>query len=162
MNKTILRSCALLIVVGFLTTNCASIFKGSNADIRVNSNPSGATIMINNINKGTTPQTMSLARNQNYTLTFKKDGYKDVNFEVVKKFDVATTVVGNIFSWSLLGIVVDVATGAAYSLTPADVQANFDGMAKAGLIDPDFKQKKGEINVIMLTTEQWETIKSTE
>ncbi|MCR9133913.1 MAG: PEGA domain-containing protein [bacterium] len=160
MNKSLIKNSALLLFAILLTTSCASIFKGSSADIRVNSNPSGATVMINNINRGTTPQTMSLARNENYVLTFKKDGYEDVNVEVKKKFDVGTTVVGNLFSWGLLGLVVDIATGAAYSLTPADLQANFDSMANAGLFDPNFKQKEGEIMVIMITTEQWEAIQA--
>lgn len=160
-TNRIFKSCTLLIVAGLLTANCAAIFKGSSADIRVNSNPSGADIIINGIDRGVTPQTMSLSRNENYVLTFKKDGYEDVNVEVKKKFDVGTTVVGNIFSWGLIGIIVDVATGAAYSLTPADIDANFDTMAKAGLINPDeLNQKEGEINVIMITTEQWEAIQA--
>lgn len=116
--------------------------------------------MINSINKGTTPQTLSLSRNESHILTFKKSGYEDVTLAIDKQFDVATTVVGNLFSWGILGLVVDIATGAAYSLTPADVQANFDSMAKAGLIDPNFEQKEGEVMVIMITTEQWEAIQA--
>lgn len=150
----------LAILVSFLSLSCASIFKGSSADIRVNSNPAGADIYINGIDRGQTPQTLSLKRNQDYVLTFKKDGYEDLNFEVSKKFDVGTAVVGNIFSWGLLGLIVDVGTGAAYSLTPADIDANLESMQQAGIIKADANLNDGEIFVFMLTTEQWDEIKA--
>ncbi|MEQ9310235.1 MAG: PEGA domain-containing protein [Balneolaceae bacterium] len=149
------------LLVSFLTLSCASIFKGSSADIRVNSNPAGADIYINGIDRGQTPQTLSLKRNQDYVLTFKKDGYEDLNFEIAKKFDIGTTVVGNIFSWGIIGIIVDIGTGAAYSLTPADVEANLASMQQAGIIDAQANLEKGDIFAFMLTTEQWEEIKAT-
>jgi len=139
---------------------CATIFKGSKADINVNSQPSDATVYINGIDKGSTPQTMSLARGENHILTFKKDGYKDVKVEVNKKFDGATTILGNIVSWALVGIVVDVATGAAYSLKPADVQANLNKMKNAGIIDSIPKKQKNGFTVIMLTEKQWQQVKA--
>ena len=148
----------LITVVGLLTFNCASIFKGSSADVRVNSTPSGAEIFINGIDRGTTPQTMSLKRNKDYVLTFKKEGYEDLNFEIHKKFDVGTTVVGNIFSWGLLGILVDLGTGAAFSLTPADIEANMEALQQAGYIKSDLSAKEGEIHVFMITTDEWEAL----
>lgn len=149
-----------LILFCILTISCASIFKGSSAEIRVNSNPSGADIFINGIDRGTTPQTLSLKRDSDYILTFKKAGYEDVNFEVAKKFDFGTTIIGNIFSWALVGIIVDVATGAAYSLTPADVEANMASLQAAGYIDENYKTDDSDIYVFMLTTDQWEELKN--
>ena len=75
----------LLLLSSVVLSSCGTIFKGSNADIRVNSSPAGATIYVNDINKGLAPQTLSLKRNRDYTLTFKKEGYADVTFEVNKK-----------------------------------------------------------------------------
>ncbi|GAB5408551.1 MAG: hypothetical protein BalsKO_09160 [Balneolaceae bacterium] len=155
-NTTVLAA----LLVSFLSLSCASIFKGSSADVRVNSNPAGADIYINGIDRGQTPQTLSLKRNQDYVLTFKKEGYEDLNFEVAKKFDIGTAVVGNIFSWGLIGILVDVGTGAAYSLTPADVEANLESMQQAGLVDANMNLEDGEVFVFMVTTEQWEEIKA--
>lgn len=138
--------------------SCATIFKGSSADVRVNSSPSGADIYINSIDRGKTPQTLSLKRNKDYVLSFKKEGYEDVNVEVNKKFDIGTTVVGNIFSWGILGIIVDLAGGSAYSLTPADVEANMDNLKNAGYLPEESEIKKNDIHVIMLTKEQWSEI----
>lgn len=156
--KTIPIVYLCLVLACIFMSGCATIFKGSEAEIRVNSKPSNAQIFINGIDKGSTPQTLSLDRDENHILTFKKDGYQDVNFEINKKFDGATTILGNIVSWALVGIVVDVATGAAYSLEPADMQANLDKMKNAGLIDNiPRKQKKG-VTVIMLTKKEWQQI----
>lgn len=152
----------LLLIAVIFTASCAAIFKGSSAEVRVNSNPAGADIFINGIDKGTTPQTLSLKRDSDYVLTFKKEGYEDLNVEVRKEFDFGTTIVGNIFSWGLIGIVVDVATGAAYSLTPADVEANLEAMQSAGYIETNFEGDDSDIYVFMMTTDQWEAIKKAE
>lgn len=160
-SKT-LRAIPTLLVISILTISCASIFKGSSADVRVNSNPAGVNIFINDIDRGVTPQTLSLKRNSDYLLTFKKEGYEDLNFEIFKKFDFGTTVVGNIFSWGLVGIIVDVATGAAYSLTPADVEANMASLQAAGYIDKNIKADESDIFVFMLTTDQWDALQNTE
>lgn len=148
---------ALLLTTFLFASSCATIFKGSSADVRVNSTPSNADIYINGIDKGQTPSSLTLARDDNYVLTFKKDGYEEVKLEVNKKFDGATTILGNLVSFFLLGVVVDVASGAAYSLEPADVSANMEELEAAGLVNPD-KIKKGEIHVVMMTKEQWETL----
>jgi len=159
MTNSKFRVVTTLVLFCVLSISCASIFKGSSADIRVNSNPAGANIFINGIDRGVTPQTLSLKRNSDYLLTFKKEGYEDLNFEIFKKFDIGTAVVGNIFSWGLVGIIVDVATGAAYSLTPADVEANLSSLQAAGYIDKDFETDDSDIFVFMLTTDQWEELK---
>lgn len=156
-SKLILTGILCLLISG-----CATIFKGGSADIKVNSSPSGAEIYLNDINRGSTPQTLSLKRNKDYVLTFKREGYEDTKLEVTKKFDVGTTVVGNIFSWSLLGVVVDIASGAAYSLEPYNLQANMEALRTAGYLPKNFKPKKDEVHVIMLTTEQWEALQSQE
>lgn len=114
--------------------------------------------MINGIDKGETPQSLSLQRSENHILTFKKDGYEDVKVEIKKKFDGATTILGNLVSWFLVGIVVDVATGAAYSLSPADVQANMNKLKEAGYIEKIPKQTKNSITVIMLTKKEWQKV----
>ena len=157
-SKPIIYICIVLISSSMI--GCATIFKGSQANINVNSQPSNAEVYINGIDKGATPQTLSLDRDEDHILTFKKDGYEDVKVEVNKSFDAATTIVGNIFSWALVGIVVDVATGAAYSLDPADVKANLNDMKNAGIIDKIPEQQENGITVLMLTEKQWQQVKS--
>lgn len=151
---------ASILLFSFFLTSCATIFKGSHGEVRFNSSPSGAEVIIDQVNKGETPTTSQLTRNESHTVTFKKDGYEDVTVRVERKFDGATTIVGNLFSWLLLGVVVDVASGAAYTLTPADVQGNLNELQAAGIIDQDqlSEQQKNTVHVFMLTKEQWEEI----
>lgn len=158
MNTKLIKVISIFLIA-FYSVGCATIFKGSNADIRVNSAPAGARVYVNEIDKGKTPTTLSLKRDDSYVLHFKKEGYKDVKLEVQKKFDAATTIVGNLFSWWVLGVVVDVASGAAYSLTPADVNAHMEQLKNAGLIK-EGQAKKNEIFVFMMTQEQWNKIKA--
>lgn len=158
MKNKLTKATTALIAL-FILSGCATIFKGSSADIKVNSTPSGAEVWINDINKGTTPQTMSLKRDQNHVLEFRMDGYEPVRIEVNKKFDAATTIVGNIFSWALLGIVVDVATGAAYSLNPHDVQANMKQLQAAGYIPNHQEMSESDIHIMMISAEDWVKIK---
>lgn len=149
-----------LTFVVLLFSGCATIFKGTSASVRMNSTPSGAAVYVNNVNRGKTPLTLSLSRNNNYNLAFKMKGYQDVNMTINKKFDVATTIVGNIVSWGIIGIVVDIVDGSAYSLTPADINANMQGLAHAGYIPSHFNKKNKTLTVFMLTKQQWNAIKA--
>jgi len=155
---------AIMIIFSFYITSCATIFKGGHAEVRFNSSPSGAEVYVDEINKGETPTTAQLARSDSHIITFSKEGYEDVKVAVNKKFDAATTILGNIVSWALLGIVVDVASGAAYSLSPADVQANLNQLQTAGIINMEKlpSNKKNTIHVFMLTKEEWNQINSSE
>lgn len=148
----------ILTITVVLISGCATIFKGSNAEVRFNSSPANATISINGIDRGSTPIALNLKRDNNYVVNFKKEGYEEVNIEVNKSFDAATTIVGNLFSWWLLGVVVDVASGAAYSLTPADIQANMDELRASNLIDEN-DIEEGTIHVVMMTKEEWEEVR---
>lgn len=156
--KSVVSKIAILSII-FLT-GCGTIFKGSNADVRLNSSPSGATVIINDINRGLTPLTLSLQRSKDYVVTFQKDGYEDIKVEINKKFDFPTTILGNIVFGGIIGLVVDFATGAAYSLTPADIQANMEALQSAGFFPDENLMTESDIHVFMLTPEQWKIIQS--
>lgn len=150
--------CTVLLMV---LAGCATIFKGEHADVDVSSTPSNVDVYIKNNHRGTTPATLSLERDEDHMITFKKDGYKDVTIEVEKDFDAVTTIVGNIFSWGLLGVAVDFGTGAAYSLEPAQLRANLEELKRADIIDVNkMKKSSGDIHVVMLTMDQWQKIKA--
>ena len=140
------------------TSSCATIFKGSSADIRVNSSPAGATVTVNGVHRGLTPQTLSLKRNKDHILEFTRDGYEKVTFAVDRKFDIGTTIVGNLFSWWLLGVIVDVASGAAYTLTPADLNANLSALQAHKIVPYEANINKDEVFVFMLTHDEWKAI----
>ncbi|PAU94473.1 hypothetical protein CK503_06655 [Aliifodinibius salipaludis] len=158
------RAIAYLLIFSFFLSSCATIFKGSNAEVRFNSSPSGAEVLVDEINKGETPTSAQLSRSESHIVTFQKDGYEEVKVKVNRNFDGATTILGNLVSWWLLGVVVDVASGAAYTLSPADLQGNLNKLEEAGVINKDElpKAKENTVHVFMLTKEEWQEIQKSE
>ncbi len=62
-------------------------------------------------------------------------GYQDVSLNLQKQFRTVPVIVGNIFSWGIIGAVVDFATGSAYQLTPEQLSAALEN-DKVGAIFP--------------------------
>ena len=111
-------------MIGALVSGCATVIHGGTQDIRVTSNPTGAVVRVNlNNTATTTPGMITLNRKETaYVLTFEKQGYKSV--EVPLKRSLGGWVFGNVLLGLygiLFGIVIDFSSGAAYKLTPAEV-----------------------------------------
>ncbi|MFV1884341.1 MAG: PEGA domain-containing protein [Balneola sp.] len=152
IQKSILSALAFLLI-----TNCATITKGTNAEIRVSSEPEGAEIYINNILKGETPTTLTLSRKTDHVLEFRKEGYESMFIEVNRKFDVGTSVFGNAIFGGLIGLIIDTSNGSAYSLKPADIEANLIKLESTGYIQKN-DLSKDHIQVFMMTIAQWEEL----
>lgn len=70
-----------------------------------------------------------------YVLTFEKQGYKPV--EVSLKRAVDGWIFGNIVFGGLIGLVIDLASGSAYKLTPQEVKAVLD---KSDVVSKNIKE----------------------
>ena len=116
----------LVLGMAIVTAGCATLVKGRTQGVYFNSSPAGARVLINGEDRGTTPLSLELKRSKDYTVVIRKPGYRDVTVSVDKKFTFGWPVVGNFFSWDLLGLVVDVADGAAYQLTPEETTVILD------------------------------------
>lgn len=112
---------ATLFISLVLFSNCASIIHGSKQDIAFSSNPSGAEITINGENRGRTPASISLNRNQDYLVKIQLAGYLPYEINVSKKVD--GWVFGNIIFGGIIGLIVDASTGAMYKLSPEQINA---------------------------------------
>lgn len=124
--KHVTRSFAGLLAVLLLLPvvyGCATIVRGSNQDVSVTSDPPNARVIVNGQDRGETPTTLSLDTGRDYQLEFTKEGMDSETINVTKDFTVGWPIFGNIFSWGLIGIVVDVANGSAYKLKPEQVDA---------------------------------------
>jgi len=138
-----------LLSLPFLFWYCATIVRGSSQEVRINSSPADATVIINGEEKGKTPLTLTLKRNKTYQIVFKKEGFKDLTVNIDKQFKFVPTIIGNIFSWGIIGIVVDLANGSAYQLTPEQVDVT---LAKLGTsLNIPKSNSKNELTVIFLT-----------
>ena len=113
---------ALFIIVPYLA-GCATIVRGSDQDVRITSDPPNARVLVNGEDRGKTPTTLNLDTGRNHQIEFEKDGYIAETLNINNSFTIGWPIFGNIFSWGIVGIVVDVANGSAYKLEPEQVQA---------------------------------------
>jgi len=113
--------CLMVAVIFIISASgCATIAHGTSTTIRINSTPPGATAIVGG-QTIITPSTVTLKNNQTYNIVFKKDGYEDTYFTIDRQ--ISGWVWGNILTvyFILVGTVIDVMTGAAYKLTPTEV-----------------------------------------
>lgn len=96
-------------------TSCATVFHGTTQNVRVASNPPGASVEVDGVPRGTTPVDVSLKKGfTGQTVFLKKDGFEDRSFQPSVKFDPISLV--NIFA--IVGFGVDAITGAMMKYDP--------------------------------------------
>jgi len=152
MNKLLILCVALSASV---FAGCATIISGSTQDISVTSVPSGATVTAEPGGmKATTPGVLVLNRKAGpYKVTFTLDGHDP--YSVMLTTDMNGWVWGNLILGGIIGLVVDMSTGASIKLTPEEVNAN---LVKSGLIPQSsngnvlyvFNEKKALLGVLVL------------
>lgn len=110
---------AVVVILMIALAGCATIIHGGRQNISIKSNPGGATVTVNKVTV-TTPGVIKLSRFEpRMVLRFKKEGYKPA--EVILARAVDGWLFGNVLIGGLIGIAIDFATGAAYQLTPKEV-----------------------------------------
>ncbi len=106
-------ACAMAIAV----TGCATIMnKGGNQRVLINSIPPGATATIDGVISVTTPGEVKLKRNKNHVVRIEKEGYQPANMMIDN--ELSGWVFGNILVGGLIGLAIDMGTGAAFKLDP--------------------------------------------
>lgn len=121
MRKTIISSSLALAI---LVSSCATIVSGSKQNIKFSSNPSTATIFIDEVEVGKTPFEIKLARNSEHSVLIKLEGYQTYETKLTKKFN--AWFLGNILIGGLIGLIIDPITGAMYKLTPDQINAQMN------------------------------------
>ena len=117
LNETIFSLLMLALLSG-----CASIVSGTRQEVRVNSAPSGATVKVDDSISGRTPTTLTLSARQSHKVRIELAGYKPYEVTLTQKLN--GWLFGNIFFGGLIGIVIDLSDGAAYALSPNNINAN--------------------------------------
>jgi hypothetical protein len=158
LSKT--KTITILVALAVLTfTGCATILHGSHQELNVRSAPSNVSVYMQGEKAGETPMTLHLKRNEHYILTLKKNGYEPIKVHLHKNFKPLPAILGNIFWSGIIGVVVDLATGAAYKLSPEQINKHLDKLENAGYLPGVTKTSKDEITVVMLTKKKWESMK---
>ncbi len=110
---------ACLAVIILLIHGCASIFKGTNEQIYVNSEPVGAKIYVNGALMGSTPVMLQLKSNKTYNIEFRMDGYETRTYTLTNHLGAGWVILDVLCG--LLPVVIDAITGAWYGLDQDNV-----------------------------------------
>lgn len=121
MKKSVILKSLL---IGFLFSSCATIVSGSKQNIKFSSNPSDATIFIDEVEAGKTPFAIKLSKKREHHIMIKLDGYQTYETNLTKKIN--GWYFGNIFLGGLVGLIIDPITGAMYNLTPKEINAELN------------------------------------
>jgi len=124
MKKVVLMMIAFTVLV---FTSCATILSGTSDEIRFDSDPEGASIMLDGLKLGKTPATVSIKRPGfgNKEITLKLDGYEDRTFMLQKEFN--TMAICNLASWP--GWVIDILTGSVMKYSKTNYDVDLDAKA---------------------------------
>lgn len=127
-----------------LLTSCASIVKGGPQSVTFNSEPTGATVIVNGRTMGATPLTVSLERKGgDQSITFEKDGYKPITIPLTT--GVNPWFFGNIIFGGLVGSTTDALSGAIHEYSPNFYHVTLSPKGSA------FLTPKGEIESFILS-----------
>ena len=113
-----------LVLVAALLSSCALIFKGEDSKVNFATKPDGAEVLINGVSYGTTPVSVQLKSDQQYTVQLR---YKGQSHSVVLQNNVGTLWVVLDVVTGLAPLIIDAATGAWYQLQPSQVYYEFNG-----------------------------------
>lgn len=117
-----LNACVLinLGLLGFMFSGCATITRGTSEQITVQSEPSGASVRLSNGFTGVTPAIFTVPRKGDIIVKASKEGYEDGVLTLKAHVSGKGTagVLGNALIGGVIGIGVDVATGASLSHVP--------------------------------------------
>lgn len=136
----------------FMMSGCCTIMQGTSANIGISSSPTGATVIVNNVNRGKTPLIVDLKRKDNHIIRIELNGYAPYETTITRS--VSGWVWGNILFGGLIGLAVDAISGGLYKLTPDQVEAT---LQKEG-ISQLYRENKLYIAVVLEPDPNWEKI----
>ncbi len=124
------RLTTLWIVVGIVSValilaGCATIFKGSSQEVKINSTPSQAKVVVKTtlgmtVWEGSTPASVRLSKKNEYMVTISMDGYKEQTVNIIHD-GIEGWFWGNLICGGVIGIVVDLVDGAIHRMGPSDI-----------------------------------------
>ena len=114
---------AAFVVISF-ASGCATIVKGTTQIVSINSNVSGADIIVNGEPVGQTPFTGQIKRKSGTTVTVKKSGYQPKTITLTT--EVESVFWGNIIFGGFIGSTTDMGSGAMYYYAPATLEIDLN------------------------------------
>lgn len=102
------------VVLVLAMVGCATLISGTSQKFGVSTTPSGATVVVDNQEKGRTPVVLKLDRREDHAVKITLSGYKPFETTLTRKIN--GWFWGNLAFGGIVGIIVDVSNGAMYKL----------------------------------------------
>jgi hypothetical protein len=118
MKKSIAGLCVLALL---LLTGCATLFKGTNEKVNMQSSPIQADVYVNGLLMGRTPLQLNLAARKSYTIEFRAEGYQPRVYHINNRVGAGWVLLDVLLG--LVPVIVDAATGAWYYLDQKNIDA---------------------------------------
>jgi hypothetical protein len=130
MNYSIRRKVLILLLLSifFTYTGCATLFSGGHDEISLSSEPIGAKVLVNGMNRGKTPIMLNLKKGKEYQIEFVKEGFETRNLTLSYSLGAGWLILDILFG--LIPIIVDVATGDWNGFDYDAYKANLDPVNK--------------------------------
>jgi hypothetical protein len=110
----------LLVGATAASISCATIMQGSRQQVSIASAPTGARVLVNGKEMGTTPLVAKLRRKDKHAVRIEMDGYAP--YEMALSRSTSGWVWGNIVFGGIPGLAVDAITGGLYKLKPEQIE----------------------------------------
>ena len=109
-----------LAAASLLLPACATVTRGTKETFNITTTPSDAQVSLSNGQSCVSPCKLKLKRKDGFTVTAKKQGYKDATAEVrsVVKGGGVAGAAGNVLIGGIIGGIVDGSNGSMKDLTP--------------------------------------------
>jgi hypothetical protein len=116
-----LKVVSLAVLAPVLVAACATIMHGTSQQVGINSQPTGATVVVDSQTLGVTPVVAKLARKRTHRVTVTLAGYAPYEMVTIRK--TSGWVWGNIVFGGIIGLIVDASSGGLYDVRPEVINA---------------------------------------
>lgn len=143
MRFRFISLCAASGVMAAGLAGCATVTRGTTNQIQIESEPSGASVSTSLNHQCTAPCTLTVNRKDEFTVTFKKEGFKEqqIFVKTIVSPDGIAGAAGNVLIGGVVGLGVDAATGSTLMHTPNPVKAVLERAGPAPKAPPQGRQK---------------------
>ena len=110
-----------LLVLSLLTilNGCATIMHGTTQDIEITTDPSDASLIVDDRETYRSPAKITMNRIDDHTVKISKEGFKRETVDI--KGALSWAVTGDFLAGGAIGYVIDAATGAQRRLVPDNI-----------------------------------------
>jgi uncharacterized protein YceK len=127
----------VLLAIALLLSGCATLFTGTDANVKVTADPGTANAVIKTqggqvVYDGAVPATVKLPKKNSYTVEITQAGYKTQTVFISQ--GVTGWFWGNLCLGGVVGMLIDWGTGGMWDLHPSQIDAKL-AMAKVDGVD---------------------------